>query len=88
MVSGKVLGMGGNAEGDDMSKRDTYMRIAVCPYFKSAYERTIHCEGLLPGTDLRSSFPTYHACRTSIKTTCADRERCRECLIFKAETKK
>lgn len=71
-----------------MSKWQTYARNAVCPFFKGAYERTIRCEGIIPGTTSTQTFTSYSASRNHIKTVCSDRERCETCPIFRANEKK
>lgn len=71
-----------------MSRYDTYQRKAVCPYFRTANEKSIYCDGIIPGTQLRTRFPNFGACHYYVRTVCCDLERCSECKIAQSITKK
>lgn len=72
-----------------MSKNDTYRRIAICPYFKAAYDRTIYCEPVIPEAEqLRVSFKTYRACKDHIKGLCANLETYENCPLYRTREKK
>ena len=66
-----------------MSKADTYKRIAVCPFFRAAYDRTIYCEPVVEEAEqMRISFKTYRACKDHIKHQCASLEGCKTCAFY------
>lgn len=85
MVSRSVLEMGrAGAEEHDMSKADTYKRIAVCPFFDTAFERSVRCESPEPESNIRLTFRTSAGCHAYIKRACASQTGCRECVIYRA----
>lgn len=90
MVSGSVLEMGrAGAEELVMSKADTYKRIAVCPFFRAAYDRTIYCEPVIEEAEqMRISFKTYRACKDHIKHRCASLEGCKTCTFYQTRKEK
>lgn len=83
MVSGSVLEMDrAGTEELVMSKADTYKRIAVCPFFDTAFERSVRCESPEPESNIRLTFRTSAGCHAYIKRACASPTGCRECVIY------
>jgi len=70
-----------------MSRRDTFNRRAVCPFFRAAYDRTIRCDGLITGSELRSSFHSYKAVSNHVRTVCGSDTACKTCPIYTAHEK-
>ena len=72
-----------------MSKNDTYKRIAVCPYFRAAYDRTIYCEPVIEEAEqMRISYKTYRACKDHIKGCCASLKGYPTCAFYQARKDK
>ena len=67
-----------------MSKADTYKRIAVCPFFDTAFERSVRCISPEEDSNIRLTFRTSSKCYAYIKRVCANEKKCQECVIYNA----
>lgn len=57
---------------------------AICPYYMSARERYIACEGLVPGTRCHSRFPTARAMERWTQHACCTYRYAERCPLAAA----
>jgi len=57
---------------------------AVCPFYVKEAEKSITCEGLMPGTETAIRFPSSTAKRGYQQSVCEHADACKRCMLAAA----